>query len=75
MAKATALDRGVRHAAKEMAECDDRDAARYDILCRLIETIWANRAEDKYWKVDYTNLLPLTSPQAREVASFIESLF
>lgn len=73
----TPLERGIAHARKRMAGLgeSDRLAARYMILCNLIETMWANRKEKEYYRVDYTDLDPVTSQQAREVASFIESLY
>ena len=53
-------------------EVDPNDATRYAILCNLIETIWADPND---YEPDFDELIPFTSPQARRVASFIESLY
>jgi hypothetical protein len=75
--KRSRLDDGIAFARKEM-QCNtpmDRMARRYAIICNLIETLWCIRSEKEYWKVDYKNLAPLVSPQSRDIATFIESLF
>jgi hypothetical protein len=56
-------------------EVDSNDAARYAILCNLIETIWAQSEDEDYYDIDFDELIPFTSPQARRIASFIESLY
>ena len=50
---------------------------RYSVLCNLIETIWEKRLDDDYYNIDVDNLPEprMTSPQARKIATFIESLF
>jgi hypothetical protein len=44
---------------------------QYMILCNLIETLWWQRKDKKFYEVDFDALIPLTSPQARKVATFI----
>jgi hypothetical protein len=50
-------------------------AERYGILCNLIEAIWLKKDDPDYYDIDLENLPPLTSPQARKIALFIENLF
>lgn len=75
--KQTKLDQGIAWAQKEMWNQDDmeRMAIRYAIICNLIETLWLNRHKKEFYKVDYRNLAPLVSPQSREIANFIDSLY
>lgn len=73
--KRTPLDRGIAWAQRQLKHSEDRQADRYMILCNLIETLWARREKKDFWKVDYTQLFDMTSPQAREIATFIESLY
>lgn len=73
--KPTALERGIAYAQRKIARSDDRVAERYMILCNLIETLWANRNKKDFYKVNYTRLMLLTSPQAREISMFIDSLY
>jgi hypothetical protein len=76
-AKRSAFDLGVAFARGKLQRLQglEREATRYMILCNLIETMWVNRAKKYYYKVDYARLMPLTSPQAREIAAFIHSLY
>jgi hypothetical protein len=46
----------------------DLDPGKYMTLCNLIETLWV---VDPSEKIDFDNLLPMTSPQARRIATFI----
>jgi hypothetical protein len=48
---------------------------RYTILCNLFEAIFLKRLDKDYYNIDVENLPSLTSPQARKLASFVESLF
>lgn len=75
--KQTRLDQGIAWARKEMPYQDDmeRMAIRYAIICNLIETLWRNRHKKEFYKVDYCNLAPFVSPQSREIANFIDSLY
>lgn len=59
----------------ESAERTDKQAKRYTTLCQLIEAFWMKRHDSDYYDVDLNQLPPLTSPQARRIAAFIESLF
>ena len=76
-AKRSFVDLGIASARGKLQGMEglERVAERYGILCSLIETMWVNRAKKDYYKVDYTRLMPLTSPQAREIAAFIDSLY
>jgi hypothetical protein len=56
-------------------EIDPKEAERYMILCNLIETIWAQSSDKDYYDIDFDNLIPFTSPQARRIASFIDDLY
>jgi hypothetical protein len=73
----SAVDLGIASARAKLQRLKgfEREAERYMILCTLIETMWVNRAKKYYYKVDYARLVPLTSPQAREIAAFINSLY
>lgn len=73
--KRTPLDRGIAWAQRQLDNSEDREAERYMILCNLIETLWARRDRKDFWKVDYTHLEGMTSPQAREIATFIDALY
>jgi len=53
----------------------DVEAARYMILCNLIETLWVQSDEKNYYDIDFKNLAPFTSPQARKIATFIDDLY
>jgi hypothetical protein len=53
----------------------DIDPARYMVLCNLIETLWFQRKDKDFYEVDFNNLAPFTSPQARKIASFIDDLY
>jgi hypothetical protein len=46
-------------------------AETYTTICNLIEAIWLKRNDKDYYNIDTTNLPPLTSPQARKLATFI----
>jgi hypothetical protein len=56
----------------KMARATSKRAIRYAKLCNLVETLWWHRDD---FEPDFDDLLPFTSPQARRVASYIESLF
>jgi Recombination endonuclease VII len=56
-------------------EADAKTVQRYATLCNLIEAIWIKRNDEDYYNVDLEDLPPLTSPQARRIATFIEELF
>jgi hypothetical protein len=51
------------------------NAERYMTLCNLFEAIWLKRQDANYYDIDLNNLPAVTSPQARELATFVESLF
>ena len=51
------------------------EVLRYAILCNLIETIWARSRDKDFYNIDFHDLLPMTSPQARRIATFIEELY
>jgi len=53
----------------------NKDAIRYMKLCNLIETLWCNRKSKKYYEIDFDDLVPLTSPQARRIATYIDALY
>lgn len=50
----------------------EKHADRYMVLCNLLETMWALK---KPWEVDLKDLVPMTSPQARKIANFIDDLY
>ena len=52
-----------------------KEAIRFTKVCNLIETLWAQRLEDNYYDVDFDDLLPMTSPQARKIAGFVDDLY
>jgi len=52
-----------------------KDAIRYMKLCNLIETLWMNRQSKKYYDIQLDDLVLLTSPQARRIATFIDNLY
>jgi len=49
-----------------------KQAIRYMTLCNLLEGMWML---ENPWEVDLEDLPPVTSPQARKIALFIEELF
>jgi hypothetical protein len=61
--------------ADGLSDLEEIQSARYAVLCKLIEAIWLKREDDDYYEIDLENLPPLTSPQARKIATFIEKLF
>ena len=60
---------------KLVTSIQTKEAIRYMTLCNLIETIWLNKDDKEYYEVDFKDLAPFTSPQARKIASFIDSLY
>lgn len=46
-------------------------AEKYMVICNLIEAIWLKKDAKDYYDIDLQDLPPLTSPQARKIASFI----
>lgn len=49
----------------------DKRAEQYTILCNLFEALWIKRRDKDYYDIDTDDLPPLTSPQARKLASFV----
>ena len=47
------------------------NADTYMTLCNLIEAMWLKRNDKDYYDIDTANLPPMTSPQARKLATFI----
>ena len=47
------------------------NANTYMTVCNLIEAMWLKRNDKDYYNIDTTNLPPMTSPQARKLATFI----
>jgi hypothetical protein len=49
-------------------------ADKYMKLCNLFEALWLKRNDTDYYDIDLDNLPPLTSPQARRLATFVFEL-
>jgi hypothetical protein len=53
----------------------DKQAEIYMTLCNLFEAIWLKRRSKTYYEINTNNLPPMTSPQARKLATFVFDLF
>ena len=50
---------------------EEEFADRYAELCHYVEAMWSKRKAKEYWKVDPKDILPVVSPQSRDVAMHI----
>lgn len=53
----------------------DKQAEIYMTLCNLFEAIWLKRRSNTWYEIDTSNLPPMTSERARNLATFVFDLF